>query len=156
MSATASTESTASDEATGDASVVDGGIQREYLSRQTKGQAIAVGDSRRKAVLDALRVVVQHDLGQRVSFEVSTLRSAGQWAAFSGRPVRPDGGAIDYSHTQYASWIKDGMFDEGVLALLRNEGGRWRVIEYSCGTTDYPGDAWLWEHKVKADLFWHE
>jgi hypothetical protein len=155
VAATPSVEPTGSTAATDSDTEVDGGLQRQYLSRQTKGDAVSQGDPRRKAILDALRPVVEHDLGQKVKFEVSTLRTANGWAAFSGKPVRPDGGRIDYSRTHYGSWIKDGVFDEGVLALLRYTGGTWRVVEYSCGTTDYPGDAWLWDHKVKADLFWH-
>ena len=153
--ATVSAEPTPSIEATDAGSSLDGGVQRDYLSRQTKGDAIALGDPRRKAILDALRVVAERDLGQRVRFEVETLRTARGWAAIAGRPIRPDGGRIDYSHTQYAAWIKDGTFDEGVLSLLRNDGGRWRVVEYECGVTDSPGDSWLWNHKVNADLFWH-
>ena len=143
-----------SDEEMASSSELDGGQIRERLAKLPKGTTVGRGDPRREAILGALRVVAQRDLKQRVRFVVDTLRTANGWAAFSGRPVRPDGGAIDYSHTQYASWIKDGTFDEGILALLQEHGGHWHVVEYSCGTTDYPGDDWLWGHKVPADLFW--
>ena len=154
VSATATDTSTASDSVQASDSDLDGGQIRDRLTRLPKGEAVKLGDPRRAQILDALRPVVERDLKQPVQFEVSTLRLAAEWAAFSGKPVTPGGGRIDYKKTHYASRIRDGVFDEGVLALLQQRNGSWHVVEYDCGSTDYPGDAWLWDHKVPADLFW--
>ena len=70
-----------------------------------------------------------------------------------GKPVKPDGKAVDYSGTRYAEWIKEGMFDEHVLALLKKENGRWHVIEYEIGRTDWVGDVWASRYNVPKEIF---
>jgi hypothetical protein len=111
------------------------------------------GDPERQAVLDAVRVVVEKDLGQRVVFEVRGVKVVSSFAGLQGRPVQPDGDSIDYMRTHYASQVRFGAFDDGVLALLVKRNGRWRVLECEVGMTDYPGEAWLQEHKVPGDVF---
>lgn len=111
---------------------------------------LKAGDPERKAILDAVRVVVEKDLGQRVVFEVHGVKVVSSFAGLQGRPVQPDGDSIDYSRTHYAS--QGDTFDDAVMALLVKRNGRWRVLECEVGMTDYPGDAWLQKHKVPGDV----
>ena len=150
--ATASTQQAGS-EATDSADDSSSDSSDAEVAARPKGRPVATGDPARSAILDGLRPTVESDLGQRVRFEVETLEVSGDWAGFQGRPVMPDGGRIDYRKTRYSSWIEQGVFDEGIVALLRKRDGRWHVIEYACGHTDAPGSAWLYEHKVPANLF---
>ena len=126
---------------------------RAYVAALPIGRAVPVGDSQWSAILDAVRVVVERDLGQHVRFEVDTLRLDATFAAVSARPVTRNGSRIDYLHTHYAQLFREGTFDDGVLALLRKVDGHWRVIEWALGNTDYPGDYWLHRHHVQVNLF---
>lgn len=38
-------------------------------------------------------------------------------------------------------WIKEGAFDDGVIALLEKQGDRWRVYACEIGVTDCPRDS---------------
>lgn len=118
----------------------------------TSLRSLKSGDPERKAILDAVRVVVEKDLGQRVVFEVDGVKVVSSFAGLRGRPVQPDGDSINYSRTRYASQVKAGAFDDAVMALLVKRNGRWRVLECEVGMTDYPGDAWLQKHKVPGDV----
>ena len=104
------------------------------------------GTRQRAAIMNALRQPVMAELGQRVVFVVRTLRLCDGWALMDARPVRPGGGKVDYSHTRYAEAIREGVFDEGVLALLRKGPRGWKVLEYVIGATDYPGGYWVRRH----------
>jgi len=126
---------------------------RAYVEALPVGRLAGAGDPERKALLDALRVVVERDLDQPVKFEVYVLRIGGDFAGFTGRPVTPKGKTIDYLHTRHAPAVEAGAFDDGVLALLQKVDGRWKTIECDIGATDYSGDCWLMQHKVPANLF---
>jgi hypothetical protein len=129
---------------------------RAYVEALPVGRLVGTGDPERKAILDALRIVVERELDQPVEFEVYTLRIGADFAGFSGRPVTPSGKTIDYLQTRYAPAVEAGAFDDGVLALLQQVDGRWRTIECDIGATDYPGDYWLMQYKVPANLFQNE
>lgn len=106
------------------------------------------GSAERQAIMDALRVPVQRELKKPVIFEVRTLRVLGTWAFVEAVPRKPDGSPFDYRGTPYQQAIDEGMFDDGAFALLRREGGRWRVLRYVIGPTDV---AWIpWEEELRA------
>ena len=56
----------------------------------------AKDSAERKAVLDALRPSVEKDLEQKVVFMIDHLAVKDGFAFLTGRPVQPDGKAIDY------------------------------------------------------------
>lgn len=113
----------------------------------------APGSKLRRDVLDGLRPRVEADLKQKVKFEVSTLRVQGNWAFVIGRPLTPGGKRIDYRKTRYAQAVRDGVFDDGLSALLKREGTRWRVVRYALGATDVPWVEWPKETGAPASLF---
>jgi hypothetical protein len=112
-----------------------------------------VGSPERSAILDALRAPVESELHQKVKFEVWGIHVVSPFAGVFGKPVKPDGKAVDYSGTHFAEWIKEGVFDEHVLALLKKESGRWQVIEYEIGRTDWVGDIWASKYGVPKEIF---
>jgi hypothetical protein len=109
----------------------------------------AVVPNQRKAMLDAVRLSVEKELRQKVKFVVRSVDSCDQVFLFSLRPVQEDGSPVDYRRTEYQRFIDDGTFDEGVLALLEISNGRWIVLEYSIGSTDFPVGEWLEKHNLK-------
>jgi hypothetical protein len=113
------------------------------------------GSAERKAILDALRVPVEKELGQAVVFKVSTFSAMGSWAFLYGRPLQPSGKAVDYTHTPYIEAIAGGAFDDGVSALLKLEGGRWRVVTYNIGATDVAWYDWDKRYGAPKAIFPH-
>ena len=116
---------------------------------------VPVGDPLRRPILDALRPAIQSDLGgQPVQFMVHRLRVQGDWAFYAGPIQQPNGRPIDFGKTRYASALENGVFDgPGTYALLRRQGGRWRVVTFVIGPTDVAWLAWPDEFNAPAALF---
>lgn len=114
------------------------------------------GSALRAEVLDALRPVMEIEIGGQIIFVVRTLNVTGDWAFVSADPKRPGGHPIDWRKTRFRSDYEADMFSGLVLALLRRENGRWTVAEYAIGPTDVAWVEWLEKHKLAEDLFMSE
>ena len=96
--------------------------------------AASPSSSERKAVLDALRPAVQAKLGPNVEFVVQVLRVEGGWAFVMAEPQRRGGRPIDGSLIFGEDFGNmDGL---RVDAVLKKQGGRWRVVDHAIGATD--------------------
>jgi len=114
------------------------------------------GSIERKAILDAVRIPVQKEIGGQIIFEVRHLKSNGAWAYIEGCPRRPGGKRIDYSKTKFNQMLADGVFEDSVLALLKKTSAKWKIVELALGPTDYPTEYWRTKHKsLPAGLFPH-
>ncbi|HEX8686792.1 MAG TPA: hypothetical protein VF736_21215 [Pyrinomonadaceae bacterium] len=113
----------------------------------------APGSAERKAITDALRAPVERELRQKVVFKVDGLKVQGGWAFLRGVPQTPDGGRLDYKATSYRQQVEEGVFDDGVVALLRKQAGRWRVVKYVIGATDVPYVTWDKDYKAPSAIF---
>ena len=111
------------------------------------------GSPERKAIVDALRIPVEKKLKQSVIFKIDHLKVQDGWAFLTGAPQKPDGGAIDYRGTAYQEAVNAGAFDNGVVALLRNVNGKWKVIQYVIGATDVPYVEWDKTYKAPRTIF---
>ncbi|MFN2474870.1 MAG: hypothetical protein ABR526_00815 [Chthoniobacterales bacterium] len=100
------------------------------------------GTPERAAIMDALRVAAQKDLGRAVIFKVDALRMAGDWAYARVSPTTPNGEEIDYSKTKFRKQVELGAFDPQGEALLRREGDRWKILEWVFGATDVTSVTW--------------
>ena len=107
----------------------------------------------RTAILNALRKPVEKELGQRVVFQVDTLRVKGEWAFMSGRPLTSKGKKIDYRKTPYRAALDSGAFDDWICALLKKNGTQWKVLRYAIGATDVVWDGWDREFKAPRAIF---
>ncbi len=110
------------------------------------------GSAERKAIMDMLRVPCEQDLGREVIFKVQHLRVAGEWAFARVVPIQPNGKEIDYSRTKYREELAEGAFDAEAEALLRREGGRWKLLEWRFGATDTEVDIWLEKYRMPKSL----
>jgi hypothetical protein len=110
------------------------------------------GSAERTAIMDALRVSAKEDLGRAVIFNVVTLRVVGNWAYARVEPTLPDGSEIDYSKTKFKEQKELGMFDPQGEALLRRNGGEWKVLEWVFGATDVASVGWRDKHDFPASL----
>lgn len=107
----------------------------------------------RKAILDALRVPVEKQLKQSVVFKIDHFKVQRGWAFLTGAPRKPNGSAINYRGTIYQEAVDAGAFDDGIVALLRNVNGKWRVIQFVIGATDVPYVDWDTEYKAPKAIF---
>ena len=111
------------------------------------------GSPERKAIVDALRVPVEKKLKQPVIFKIDHLKVQGGWAFLLGAPQKPDGSAIDYRGTIYQDAVDAGAFDNGIVALLHNVNGKWKVTQYVLGATDVPYVDWDKTYKAPRAIF---
>lgn len=117
-------------------------------------EEIGRGDSRRQAILDALRIPVSGELGAPIEFVVETLRVDGAFAFAEVSAQRPGGEAIDISRTRYAEAEAEGMFGgPTVYALLQQSAGAWMVLTYVIGPTDVAWEPWSADYGAPAALF---
>ena len=110
------------------------------------------GSPERTAIMDVLRLPVEADLRQKVVFKVQHLKIIGTWALARVVPVRPNGSEIDYSRTRYREELEVGAFDGEGEALLRNDGGSWRLLEWRFGASDTEVPMWLEKYRAPAGL----
>ncbi|QQS39910.1 MAG: hypothetical protein IPM63_11065 [Acidobacteriota bacterium] len=111
------------------------------------------GSKVRKDIIDALRVPVKKELKQDVVFVIEDLNVDGNWAFLGGAPSKPDGGAPDYSATEYQEAIDGDYFDNNIFALFRKTGGKWKVVTYLIGCTDVCYATWWRDHKAPKSIF---
>ena len=92
------------------------------------------GTQERKAVLDAIRPILEARVGPPVEFVVSWLRIYGDWAFVAVNPQRPGGGRIDPNSPTYRMWEdQDGL---GTYVLLKQAYGQWNIVDFAIGPTD--------------------
>ena len=120
---------------------------------QTGATTPAAGSPERKAITDALRAPVERELKQKVVFKIEALKLKDGWAFLRGVPQKPGGGEVDYGATPYKQRIDDGVFDDGIVALLRRKAGKWQVVKYVIGATDVPYVTWDKDYKAPSEIF---
>jgi hypothetical protein len=111
------------------------------------------GSVERKTIVDALRVPVEKQLKQAVIFKIDHLKVQNNWAFLSGRPQASDGSAIDYTNTVYQDAVDSGAFDDGIVALLHQINGKWKVVQYVIGATDVPYVDWDKKYRAPKEIF---
>ena len=112
------------------------------------------GSAERSAIMDAARVPVSAAIGQTVIFQVSVLRTDGDWAYLQAEPRNPDGSALDWSRTRFAQdWAMDAMSDV-IMVLLRRSGSGFQVVDHIIGPTDVAWYDWLDRYGLPEALFY--
>ena len=111
------------------------------------------GSEERKAIMDALRLPVEKKLRQQVIFKVDHLKVQNGWAFLIGKPQRLDGTPVDYSDTVYRNAVGAGAFDDGIVALLHDAGGKWKMVQYVIGATDVPYVDWDKKYHAPKAIF---
>jgi hypothetical protein len=112
------------------------------------------GSKERAAILKAVRPRVQKLLGQRVIFKVRHIEVDSNYAFVNAQPLRPNGRKINYRKTRYRRAVEQGFFDDGTLSLLRKDKGKWKVVEFDLGSTDFPCQDWVRRRGVPESILW--
>ena len=95
---------------------------------------------------------VEAEIGQPVRFRVHTLRTDGRWAFVSALPLTKEHGRIDYATTKFAADVEEGLFDDGLRALLEKRGDRWTITAFEIGATDAGFVDWPDRHGAPVGL----
>ncbi len=112
------------------------------------------GSAERAAILNALRVPVEKELKQKITFNVETFNVQGAWAFLSGEPLSADGsGRPNYKNTPYQEAINSDAFDNNYFALLKKNGGKWKVVTFAIGCTDVCYATWWKDYKAPKAVF---
>jgi len=111
------------------------------------------GSAERKAIFDALRVPIERNLKQKIVFVADNFNVYGNWAFVGGTPQSANGGAPDYSRTQYADAQESGAFDNNFFALLKKTAGKWKIVTYAIGCTDVCYADWWRTHRAPKAVF---
>lgn len=120
-----------------------------WASGAAAGEPYTPAGAERKAILDALRQPVQHDLKQAVEFVVSTMKASDKWVFVIANPRRPGGGSL-----RWAGTMCEGDQSHLVGALLQEKAPReWTVVAYDLCPTDVPWVDWPKEYGAPAGLF---
>ncbi len=107
----------------------------------------------RSAIMDAARVPMLRELGQKVIFLVKTLRTDGEWCFLMAEPLQPNGKKLNWYSTPYANdWANDAMSDL-VMVLMRRQGNGWQVVDYVIGPTDVHWYSWIDRFGLPERLF---
>lgn len=114
----------------------------------------ARGSAERKAVMDAVRPLMEARLHAPVEFVVNWMRVGNSWAFVGVSPQRPGGGVIDPKQTYLADQA-DYMDGLHTYALLRHQYGRWNIIDFAIGPTDVFWDGSLLYSQVPKGLLPH-
>ena len=120
------------------------------------GQAVHTpekGSAERTAILDALRVPVERELKQKIVFAAEHFNVSGKWAFLGGQPQSASGGQPNYRGTPYQEAKNAGMFDNNFFAILKNTGGKWKVVTYAIGCTDVCYADWWSRYKAPKAIF---
>ena len=107
----------------------------------------------RTAIMNALRVPVEKELRQKISFNVENFNVQGVWAFLSGEPQSADGGKPNYKKTPYQRAIDAESFDNNFFALLKKTGGKWKIVTYAIGCTDVCYATWWEDYNAPKAVF---
>lgn len=111
------------------------------------------GSPVRAAIIDAVRPLIEAEVGAPVVLAVSALNIEGPFAFVSVRPMRPGGAAIDWSRTRHARAKAADTISDVSQALLTGDDRNWSVVEFAFGPTDVPWEAWIDRHRAPRRLF---
>ena len=109
------------------------------------GTPVPAGSPARAAILDAVRPPIQRRLGGPVEFVVRTMRVYNGWGLVIADPQRPGGGRID-PRRYFSADDLEGMDGLTVNAIVRLQGGRWRLVDHAIG----PSDVWYCDPALGA------
>jgi len=106
------------------------------------------------ALVTAARPGVEAEIGQPVGLVVSRLATLDGWAYLQATPVAPDGGAIDWATTPFAEPMREGFMSDVYMALLREGGAGWELVDHEFGPTDVAWYGWVEAYGLPETLFY--
>ncbi|MBF0545340.1 MAG: hypothetical protein HQM08_12950 [Candidatus Riflebacteria bacterium] len=130
------------------------GRQIETTDKKTVCQIPKPESDERKQIISELEKEVMKDLGKKALLQVDHLMVCNEWAFLRGRPLEPNGNKMDYSKTKYCPEIKEGIFDDGICALMKKyKRKKWQVKIFKIGSIESPWTEWSEKFKAPKEIF---
>lgn len=107
----------------------------------------------RAALMDAARIPIEADLGMKVIFVVSVLKTDEAWAYLQAQPRNPDGSSIKWSKTPFVHEMEKGVMSDVAMVLLQNSHEGWQVVDHVMGPTDVYWVGWVDTYGLSESLF---
>jgi hypothetical protein len=104
-------------------------------------ETVPDGSPLRAALLDVLRRLLETQLDPPVEFTILDLRARDDFAFVHVTIQRAGGAPIDLGQ-KFPSPFPAGTAANDAMAILRREGGAWKVFEYDIGISDAILDEW--------------
>jgi len=111
------------------------------------------GSAERKAVLNAVRAVVERGMKQKVIFLVDHIRIQGAWAFVQARPRSPSMKKLSFRGTRWEKDHREGLVDDGLAALLRKDAQGWLIVQWVMGPTDVAWEPWSKQFGAPKAIF---
>jgi hypothetical protein len=130
------------------------GLAGSGLGATASAQAWAPPTSEQSVkIMEAVRAVTNAELGEPIQFVVSSARILDGWAFIDATPEKEEGVRIYYEVTRYAEAVEFGLFEERVLALLRESELGWVLFEHNLGDGVKVIADWIDRYEVPEALF---
>lgn len=81
------------------------------------------------------------------------LKRHGDWVFMTARLNDAAGRRFDYTGTDLHEAAQAGAISNLCAALLRREGGTWKLLDIAIGPTDLAWEPWPAQHKAPVELF---
>lgn len=89
----------------------------------------------------------------RLKLVPERLQQQGEWVFLTAQLKDPAGQRFSYAGTDLHEAAQAGAVSSLCAALLRREGGVWKLIDIAVGPTDIAWEDWPAAHKAPAALF---
>ena len=106
-----------------------------------------------KAVVSTAGKLIEQDLGSDVGLDIRRIDIEGDWAYMHALLRKRSGAPLDWAQTKFAQAWASKAISDSVMALLRRDGGQWRVVEYSLGPVGPIWQVWVSRHRAPRALF---
>lgn len=111
------------------------------------------GKTLRATLMDTARVPISAEIGQRVTFVTSVIKTDEQWAYLQAKPTEPNGNDINWAQTPFADDMQQDFMSDVVMVLMLCQDDKWRVIDYVIGPTDVHWYGWIDVYNLPEALF---
>ncbi len=126
------------------------------LDRQSnKADQSGVSATERRAILDAIHSdFLDKELhGQPNELVVEWIHASGMYAFVTASVQKKGGGEINWEDSEYATALKQGIFDPPGLWALLIKAETWTVIANDIGPTDVSWEGLWWRWPVPSEIF---
>lgn len=116
----------------------------------------AVSPTERDAIVATATQSVARSLqldAARLRLAPEQLRRQGDWVFLTAQLQDAAERPFDYAGTALHDAAQAGAVSSLCAALLRRQGGAWKLVEIAIGPTDVAWETWPAEHRAPAELF---
>ena len=110
--------------------------------------------ARKKAALEVVSQAVSNRLNAETEMDIiNNYQTNGYYALVDAKPRYADGNPVDYSTTPYKYEYQSDNFADRVIANLKFEKGKWKMLTYTIGANSVPVNTWVKKYGIPRVLF---